>query len=94
MASAGNGLAVVSTVGVEIFDPDVDGECAQFSIFNRTGGATVLVNVENLHNAGEFIGIPAGQGLAFRVGDNNVGTITVKVASGTATLDYGKQAIL
>jgi hypothetical protein len=93
-ASAQNAQGITSTTGVTIFDPATSGKCTAFYINNRSGGVALLVNVAGLHAAGEFMAIETGKDLTFRCGQEDIGIITVKVASGTATIDACKLAKL
>lgn len=90
MASAGNGVNVTITAA-EIFNARNDGgKCTTFLVRNRSGSSgVVLVNVEGLHKATEWMGIEAGAEQAFRFNHNGLGVVTVKTASDTATIDYG-----
>jgi hypothetical protein len=90
-ATAANGLTVNSATPVTIFDPAVSGRCHAFGISNRSDSANpVLVNVAGVHDANQYMGLEPGESWPFAVDTGTgIGAITVKVASGSAVIDYG-----
>jgi len=83
------------TTEEKIFDAATDGDCTTFVVRCRSESAVdVLVRVEGLHAAGEWLAIPPGHELPFRRGRRHkspgVGAVYAKGDGGTATVDYGK----
>lgn len=103
MASANSNQTIVAApTETIIFDstsggPDAtDGPCSEFLVAIRTGSAfPLLVRVEGLHTATEFVGIPAGAFITFEDKKfdetlNQIEKVTVKGDGGSATgVDWG-----
>lgn len=89
--TAGAGQAV-TTAALVLYDPSIVGrKCVAFTIANRAGSpGNVLVNVGGVHAAGDSFGLAPGQHpVEFRAKPGNIGIVTVKTDTGTATIDYG-----
>ena len=86
MASAGQ--ETVDSTGTAIFD-DADG-CTSISIrCISTGAQDALVNVEGLHDDGEFFRIPKGEEQTFRMNDLGIREVFAKGNGGDAIVWYG-----
>ena len=83
MASAGT--ITVGTTDTILFQASNDGgKATTIMVRNPTGSSNdLLVNVEGLHKAGEYVPIPAGDKEYFRFNNNGLGLIVAKVASGS-----------
>lgn len=90
MASAA-GNQSIGTSSTKVFDAANDGgRCSEFMVGVRTGSSNAaLVHVPGLHKSGEFIGIPAGAAITFRLSDLGIANVYVKGDGGTTTVDYG-----
>lgn len=87
-ARAANQQTIDSTGGA-CFNPTTQGRAAGIVIAcHSTSSNSILVNVAGLHASGEFFEIEPGQGQAFRVGDTQLGAVTVKGAGGNALIGW------
>ena len=92
MATAGNGISLTTSV-TTLFDATSGGDgepCTTFMVKNRASSSgNALVNVQGLHNPGEYVGIAPGDSpIYFRLGANAILKVTAKSDS-TATIDHG-----
>ena len=92
MATAGNGVAL-TTLLTTLFDATAGGDgepCTTFMVKNRSSSSgNALVNVQGLHNPGEYVGIAPGDSpLYFRLGANAIVKVTAKSDS-AATINHG-----
>jgi len=92
MATAANAFPLTTAVST-LFDATGGGDgepCTTFMVKNRaTSAGNALVNVQGLHNPGEYLGIAPGDSpIYFRLGANAIVKVTAKSDS-TATIDHG-----
>lgn len=91
MASAASNQTI-TTSETTLFDPASSAKkCTEFCVAVRsTASFPLLVNVVGLHESGEFMGIPAGASVTYRLGYNGLGKITAKGDGGSCDgVDYG-----
>ena len=88
MATATAGQSTVTSTGEAIYD-DADG-CTSISIrCISTGAQDALVNVEGLHDDGEFFRIPKGEEQTFRLNDLGIREVFVKGNGGDTIVWFG-----
>ncbi len=92
MPTAGNGVSLTTTP-ITLFDATTGGDgepCTTFMVKNRAASAgNALVNVQGLHNPGEYVGLAPGDApVYFRLGANAIVKVTAK-SDTTATIDHG-----
>lgn len=85
MTTAANGQSITTSDTTVSIDP----ACTTFAVHClTTSAAPVLVNVGGLHDSGEFARVNEGDTQLFRLAVGGISTVTLKTASGTATVDY------
>ena len=92
MATAGAGVAVGVNNTVPIFDARDSAvpPCTEFFVGVRASSSNpVKVNVPGLHNADEWVGIPVGAAITFRVLTEGLTRVYAKGDGGSATIDFG-----
>ena len=88
MASASAGQSTVDSTGEKIWDDSTG--CTSFSIrCISTGAQDALVNVEGLHDDGEFFRIPKGEEQTFRLNNLGIREVFVKGNGGDTIVWFG-----
>jgi hypothetical protein len=90
MATAGT--ATVDTTGEFVYNVPTRG-CTSIAVFVKsTSSYPALVNVPELHAAGEFFPVEIGQLMIFRLGAMGIKKAFVKGDGGSAAINYGAVA--
>jgi hypothetical protein len=90
MANAASNQTI-TTASTVIFNAKAgDRTCSEFFVGVRsTSSYGLQIQVEGLHNSDEWLGMPAGSSLLFKLNKIGLKKITVKGDGGSAVIDYG-----
>lgn len=90
MASAASNFALTEAGGL-IFNAEADGGgCTEFFVGVRSGAAQAAqVHIDGLHRDGEFLAIPKGASLTFKVAQFGIRRVLARGEGGATTIDFG-----
>ena len=90
MASAGSNVTVITALTKLFNHVDDGGFCTEFFVGVRSASSfPLLVNVPGLHKDGEFVGVPIGASITFRLGQTGLARVFAKGDGGNAEIDFG-----
>lgn len=91
MASAAFNQTLVGTAPTVIFDQAADGGFAtEFFIGVRASSSNpALISIPSLHKPNEFVGVPIGASITFKLGQTGLGKVLAQGEGGDTIVDFG-----